>query len=177
MYFTLNDTSDTILLVLLVVGLYTDIRFRKLPNWLTFPAIIIGIGMHIWANGWQGAADSLGGVLFALVLFLPFIQGGLGGGDLKFLAAIGAVKGFEFVLWTTLFGAFLGGLVSVVVLLRQKRLKYELWRSFLFFKNLGTAKEDRPDLKPERQKKSMFPYGVVLVFGAVLWRIALAYWR
>jgi prepilin peptidase CpaA len=154
------------------MGLYMDLRYRRLPNWLTVPVIVVGIAIRSIGAVWFGALDAIGGVLFAFVLILPFLQGGLGGGDLKFLAAMGALKGFYFVLWAALFGAVLGGLVSVVILIRQGRFKYELWRCFLSFRNLEVARKERPDLKPRRTQASLFPYGVVLVFGAIIQRLA-----
>lgn len=171
MHHPLDIASDAILILLLTVGLYMDIRYRRLPNWLTIPVIVIGIVMRSVDAGWFGALDAIGGVLFAFVLILPFIHGGLGGGDLKFLAAIGALKGFYFVLWSSLLGAVLGGIVSVVILLRQGRLRYEIWRCFLAFRNLGVAREERPDLKPQRTRDSLFPYGIVLVMGAIIQRL------
>jgi prepilin peptidase CpaA len=162
------DTSDVILLILLVVGMFMDLRYRRLPNWLTLPTIIIGIIIKTWSHGLlNGALDAIGGVLFAFVLLLPFIYGGLGGGDLKFLAAIGALKGFQFVLWSALYGAVLGGLVSAGILISQKRFTNELWRYFLFLRNLGSPKAERPNLRPEKKKESLFPYGVVIVLGTI----------
>ena len=161
------DASDVILLILLIVGMFMDLRYRRLPNWLTLPTIVVGIVIKVWGHGLNGALDAIGGVLFAFVFLLPFVYGGLGGGDLKFLAAIGALKGFQFVLWSALYGAVLGGLVSAVILISQRRFTHELWRCFLFLRNLGTPKDERPDLRPEKKKESLFPYGVVIVLGTI----------
>lgn len=170
MDFKILTASDVILFTVVLTGLFTDIRWRRLPNWLTFPPMIVGIILQTVFGGWRGTLDAIGGVLFAAVLLLPFIQGGLGAGDLKFVAAIGALKGWYFALWSTLYGAILGGFVSVVILISQRRLKKELWRFFFMLKNLGEAKADRADLKPEKKKESLFPYGVVLALGALIFR-------
>lgn len=164
------DASDAILGLLLATGLYMDLRFRRLPNWLTFPGIVFGILYRTLAGGWNGALDAIGGVLFAAVLILPFMAGGMGGGDVKFLAAIGAVKGFHFGLWSALYGAVAGGVVSIAILAWQGRLVHEIWRCFLWMKSLSTPKTERPRLQPERRQESLFPYGVVLVLGAVIVR-------
>ncbi|HHZ20466.1 MAG TPA: prepilin peptidase [Firmicutes bacterium] len=162
--------SDVILFIVVLTGLVTDLRWRRLPNWLTFPAMIVGIILQTVASGWRGTLDAIGGVLFAAVLLLPFYHGGLGAGDLKFVAAIGALKGWRFALWSTLYGAVLGGLVSVIILLRQRRLKEEFWRFFLMLQNLRQDKADRPDLRPEKKRESLFPYGVVLAIGVLIFR-------
>jgi len=162
--------SDVILFIVVLTGLVTDLRWRRLPNWLTFPAMIVGIILQTVASGWRGTLDAIGGVLFAAVLLLPFYHGGLGAGDLKFVAAIGALKGWRFALSSTLYGAVLGGLVSVIILLRQRRLKEEFWRFFLMLQNLRQDKADRPDLRPEKKRESLFPYGVVLAIGVLIFR-------
>ena len=72
--------SDVILFIVVLTGLVTDLRWRRLPNWLTFPAMIVGIILQTVASGWRGTLDAIGGVLFAAVLLLPFYHGGLGAG-------------------------------------------------------------------------------------------------
>lgn len=164
------DASDVILGLLLAIGLYMDLRYRRLPNWLTFSGILLGIVYQSFIEGWAGALDAIGGVLFAAVLILPFMAGGMGGGDVKFLAAIGAIKGLHFGVWSALYGAVAGGLVSIAILVWQGRLAHEIWRCFLWFKTLAVPKSERPVLKPERKQESLFPYGVVLAIGAIVVR-------
>lgn len=164
------DASDVILGLLLSIGLLMDLRYRRLPNWLTFPVITLGIVYRTLTMGWNGTLDAIGGVLFAAVLIIPFMSGGIGGGDVKFLAAIGAVKGFQFGLWSALYGAVAGGILSVAILMWQGRLINEIYRCYLWFRALGVPKTERPSLKPERKAESMFPYGVVLVLGAIVAR-------
>ena len=63
----------------------------KVPNWLTFPMILSGWAYSGLAFGWEGIAWSIGGAVIGLVLLLPaYAIGGMGAGDVKLLAGVGA---------------------------------------------------------------------------------------
>ena len=96
----------------------TDLRMRRVPNVLTFSSAALGIAAHGWQAGLNGLAWSVGGCALGLLLFLPlFALRGLGGGDVKLLAAFGANVGPRLVIWTALYGAIVGGVAAVLVAL------------------------------------------------------------
>src|SRR5258708_40312881 len=107
--------------VTLLAG-WVDFRTRKIPNWLTVPALVLGIGMHTVVAGWSGAIASLEGAGLALVVLLPFVLlRGLGAGDWKLMGAVGAFLGplmFSFVLVGRV---MVSGLMAVVAMLRRQR--------------------------------------------------------
>lgn len=88
----------------------TDLRNRTVPNWLTYSAAICGLLWHAATDGARGAGFSLGGAAlgFAPMLVLFFL-GGLGGGDVKLLAAFGALIGPGMILRALIWVALLGG--------------------------------------------------------------------
>jgi prepilin peptidase CpaA len=81
-------------LVIAGIAAFTDLRARIIPNWLTLPAIVSGLVLHLSLGGLHGALLS---VLAALLCFAPayflFVRGALGGGDVKLFAALGAWLG------------------------------------------------------------------------------------
>jgi prepilin peptidase CpaA len=87
-----------LLLALLVSALaaLSDHARRVIPNWLTLPPLVIGLVVHAWSGGLPALVATL---LAALGCFAPayflFVRGGLGGGDVKLFAALGAVLGFR----------------------------------------------------------------------------------
>ena len=76
----------------LTIATVADIRSRRIPNWLVFPFLLAGITVSTLTNGWSGLAHSVTGVLLAaLVLGLFYFLGGMGMGDVKLCASIGAL--------------------------------------------------------------------------------------
>ncbi|MGC2163707.1 MAG: A24 family peptidase [Silvibacterium sp.] len=78
-------------LVVLVVATFTDLRSRRIPNWLVLPFMVIGIAVSTWLHGWSGVGHSLLGILVGGSIFgVLALMGGMGMGDVKLCAAIGA---------------------------------------------------------------------------------------
>jgi prepilin peptidase CpaA len=117
------------LLVLVIAGIAvcTDLRARRIPNWLTVSGMGAGLLLNVLLGGWAGGLHALQGLGlgFALLLLL-FLRGGMGGGDVKLLMAIGACGGPDFLFAAFLFGAVFGALMSVVVLIRRNMLRVAL---------------------------------------------------
>ncbi len=78
-------------LIVLVVATFTDLRSRRIPNWLVFPFMIAGMVVSGGLHGWSGIAHSLAGWALGGLLFgILSLMGGMGMGDVKLCAAIGA---------------------------------------------------------------------------------------
>lgn len=153
-----------LLFLLLIVASFTDIRSHKIYNWSTFPAIILGLGFNMSLFGWLGLRESLIGlgVGFAL-LFIFYLGGMIGGGDVKLLAAVGALKGPSFVLWGGLYGAAIGGVIALFSLIWRRRLRWGLKRVFHLLLGFFI-----PYLKPlplERKGSPLLPYGLFIALG------------
>jgi prepilin peptidase CpaA len=108
-------------LIVLAVATFTDLRSRRIPNWLVFPFLLAGIVVsplrHDWQGsshgfGWHGLGQSLAGLgLSLLINIIPFFMGWTGGGDVKLCAAIGAWVGPEQLFWSIFFTALAGGIM------------------------------------------------------------------
>ena len=102
----------------------TDLRNRRIPNWLTFGAAAVALLVHAWMTGAAGVQTSVGGWLLGVALFLPFFAlRGLGGGDVKLLGAIGAWLGPSAVLYVAFHAAIAGGILAVIVAVRAGYLR------------------------------------------------------
>jgi prepilin peptidase CpaA len=94
------------------------------PNVLTFGGAALAAAYHAWAGGSGGALQSLGGWATGLALFFPFfLLRGLGAGDVKLLAAVGAWLGPFGALRTGLYSVLAGGVLAIVVAARRRYLK------------------------------------------------------
>ncbi len=122
---------DYFLIGLLILAVYYDIKTKKIPNKITIPAIIIGI---IWAtvnSGFNGfLIHSFGFLLGFTVFLIPYMLGGMGAGDVKLMAAIGAIKGWKFILLTSLWTALAGGIIVIVVMIYKGGLKNTIINAF-----------------------------------------------
>jgi prepilin peptidase CpaA len=106
--------------VAVTIAVVTDLRRRRIPNWLTGGALAVGLAGGFVLGGPSGGLSALAGATLGLVMLLPFYAaGGMGAGDVKLLAAVGALLGPEPLLSVAFYGALVGGLMSLVVLMRH----------------------------------------------------------
>lgn len=126
-----ETTSVVILAILLVAALYTDLKSGKIYNTLTIPCLIFGIAINAAHSGVNGLIQSLAGAILILALaLLSPLQGGLGGGDIKLMMAIGALMGPGFVVRALLFSAVTGGLLALMVVLRAGKALMTIRKMF-----------------------------------------------
>jgi prepilin peptidase CpaA len=101
-------------LIVLAVATITDLRSRRIPNWLVLPFMLAGICVSGWLHGWSGIGKSLAGLaLGALLLGVFFMLGGMGMGDVKLCAAIGAWIGPTQLLFALLITSMAGGVMAL----------------------------------------------------------------
>lgn len=89
---------------------YFDFRWRRIPNWLVVATIALSLAWHTWTGSWDGLLMSTGGLLVGAGLLLPlYLLKGLGAGDVKFFAAIGAAVTVKHVVAVFVFAALIAG--------------------------------------------------------------------
>lgn len=112
-----------------------DLRTRRIPNALSGLAAVIGVGLSAAYYGSAGLVASVSGiVVMVTVLLAPFALGGLGAGDVKMMAAVGAFLGPRLALFGLIAGMALGGVVMAIHLARLGRLgeKVAALRAMIF---------------------------------------------
>lgn len=113
-------TTHLAVLAVALVATVCDLKTRRIPNGLTLGAAVVALSMHSVVNGWPGLAFAVSGWAIGLALFFPvFVLGGMGAGDVKLLAAMGAWLGPWGVLWAALYTALAGGLLALMVSLAR----------------------------------------------------------
>jgi prepilin peptidase CpaA len=103
-------------LAVAIIACATDLRSRRIPNVLTFGAALAGLVYHAITGGVDAFGQSLlGWFVGALIFIVPFTLRGLGGGDVKLLAALGAWLGPTEAFWLALYTGAAGGVLAIVV--------------------------------------------------------------
>ena len=93
--------------------LVSDLRTRRIPNWLTVPAFALGLLTHAATGGFAGLGFSLLGFLTGFgILFVLWLIGGSGGGDVKMMGALGAWLG----AWLTVLVFIASAVVTVMMI-------------------------------------------------------------
>jgi prepilin peptidase CpaA len=102
--------------VMVTVATITDLRSRRIPNWLVFPFMALGLVVALWAHSWHGLGQSLEGFgLGVLVYGLLFMLGGMGMGDVKLMSAVGIWVGPVQLVWAMIITGLVGGLMALFV--------------------------------------------------------------
>jgi prepilin peptidase CpaA len=172
--FTLPPPGIAALLLALVIGAAAyDVPFRRIPNWLTALGVLLGLGMNTFLyQGWPGLRVSLTGLAvgFGAYLILYSVRA-MGAGDVKLMAAIGAMVGWQDWFGIFIATAIIGGFASMALLAMRGRVKKTLW-------NVGFVLTEMRHGRPAylsneeldvRSKKSMgLPHGAVIAAGTLL---------
>jgi prepilin peptidase CpaA len=189
MNFTLPPPGAEALLLALVVGaaIY-DFRYRRIPNWLTVSGVVAGLILNSFL--YQGTSSSpfgFNGLFFALkglgLAFLVYVflyaLRAMGAGDVKLMAAVGAIVGWENWFGIFIVTAILGGIVSLILVVARGRLQKTLFNVGFI---LSEMKSGRPAyLKNEeldvKNKKSLgLPHGAVIAAGCILFQALSAHY-
>lgn len=141
-----------------------DLRTRRIPNVLTGSMAAVGVGLA--AAGWSGISvgASLAGMVAGLLLMIPgHALGATGAGDVKLMAAIGAVVGIPLVVKAFLFTALAGGVLAIAVALRRRRLRTTLSGTSRLIASPGGARQEIQGAA----KASRFAYGPAIAIGSL----------
>jgi prepilin peptidase CpaA len=163
-----------VLLVVLLTAAVFDVRYRRIPNWLTVTGVVLGLAM----NTLIGSPEA--GVMFALaglgvafgVYVVLYALRAMGAGDVKLMAAIGALLGWE--RWFGIFfvTALIGGVMALMLVLARGRLKKTFFNvSFI----LSEMKSGRPaylaneELDVRNKKALGLPHGAVIAVSTIFY--------
>ena len=154
---------------------FTDVASRRIPNALTGLAVVTAFAAHSLLPGGQGLGHAAIGLAVGLAVFFPFFAlGGMGGGDVKLMAALGAWIGWSPIVWTALYGAVAGGLMAIVVGMSHGYLRQAISNVgglLVFWASQGI--KPVPALTLEHGHGPRLPYALPIFVGLVvtLWRL------
>jgi prepilin peptidase CpaA len=133
-----------------------DLWRRQISNVVTVSAFAVGIAMNAYLGGWSGVGQSLLGALIGfLVFFVFFVMGGMGGGDVKLMAAFGAIVGKDQIVTAAVMTALVGAAMALVFLAYRK-----------LHRTLSKQVASTADAAPDR--KAFIPYAPAITLGVLL---------
>lgn len=151
-----------VVLALCIFAAVFDLLTKRIPNWLTLPGMLCGLGAQFFFIGITGLQHGLLGVLVAFALFYPlFLFRMMGGGDVKLLMLIGAFTSLMFTIYVAAAAIIVGGVYALIDTLLRGRLLHILRVIKSFFIGWLTRDQAR-DMIDETRK---FSFGVALALG------------
>ena len=160
-----SNASFAVIAIGMTVATIVDLRTRRIPNELT--ATLAGIGVGLAATGVSGVSlwGSMLGFATGLALMMPgHLLGATGAGDVKLMAAFGAIVGPNLVITAFLFTAIAGGVLAIVVAIRRRRLTATLAGTG----RLVAGSPDTRELLRAAPAASRFAYGPAIAAGTIV---------
>jgi prepilin peptidase CpaA len=162
-------------LVVVVIATISDLRSRRIPNWLVAPFLLAGMITLTATQGWHGLTQSLEGVLLAtLLLGILYWFGGMGMGDVKLCAAIGAWVGPGQLMLALVLMGMTGGLMALVLAIRGGFLKESLaGTGELVFGSWKRGFRSHTKLVLSNPEARKMPYAPAIAIGTILSFLAI----
>jgi prepilin peptidase CpaA len=164
-----------VLLVAALIAAITDIWKFKVYNVLTLPLLASGLIYHGIVGGGSGFGASVLGALFGFgVLIVPYVMGGVGAGDVKFMAGVGSWLGLINAVNVFVAAALAGGVYGLALMLLTGNLREALinlqiiwFRVTAFGLHLGA--EDRVEVEVNRadRRRRLIPFAAMVAIGIV----------
>jgi prepilin peptidase CpaA len=177
--------------IVVVVATVTDLRSRRIPNWLVLPFLLAGIVVSPWradwsgtgrgfrlhadwagirSSNWHGIGQSLAGMALGFLFFgVLFWMGGMGAGDVKLGAAIGAWVGPVQLFWALFYTSVAGGMMLLCWMAYRKVLKGLLQGAgdLVFgWKRSGTGSDPENSIADLLKRKT--PYAPAIAVGTLM---------
>jgi prepilin peptidase CpaA len=160
-----------IVVATLIVAAAIDGYKLKVPNWITFPMIVSGWAFNIATGGWAGLGWSLLGTAVGLGLLLPaYAIGGMGAGDVKLFAGVGAWMLPETTLYAFCWAAIIGGVIAVAMVLvcgEWRKHKNQFLMIFTEIVTIGNPAELSAIAAERKSSMRLLPYGIPLAIGSI----------
>lgn len=168
---TLSVPQISLLLALLSLAAWSDVRARRIPNALVAVGLAGGLVAGFAQDGWSGLSAALLGAAAGFVCFFPlYVMRAMGAGDVKLMSAAGAFLGAPLALSAALFSLGAGVTLGIVLAVRTRALRrvaantgnlLSLWVTSGGVRQAEWLTLDSPD-------SVKVPYGVAIAFGCAI---------
>jgi len=167
--------SWTVLALVLIAAAICDLRRGSVYNWLTYPAVVVGLALGVAAGVAEGSwregffNHSLGFGFGFGVLFVAYLLGGMGGGDVKLMAAVGAFLGWPGALHAVFYSFLVGAALGLVIVIWRGQIRTALRRLWMAMRILPLPSATMDEAVPTSTFR--VPFGFAVCVGT-LWYLA-----
>ena len=166
-----NNWHVKVVSAILILAAWIDGKELKVPNWITFPMVLSGLIASAWMGGWAGLGHGIMGMGVGLACLLPlYAVGGMGAGDVKLMAGMGAWLGWRLTAEAFCVSVVVGALMAVIMVLMKGTLRkhYEQFLTILsewmVIRNPYELSRIAADRKPTMH---LLPYGIPICIGSI----------
>ena len=156
---------------ILILAAWIDGKELKVPNWITFPMVLSGLIYSVCVGGWGGVGTGLAGMATGLLCLLPlYAVGGMGAGDVKLMAGIGAWLGWQITLEAFCVSVVVGAIMAVCMVLFRGTWKHHyenflmILSEWMVIKNPYELSRIAAERKP---RMALLPYGIPICIGSI----------
>jgi len=181
---------EAILLTLVLAAAVYDVRYRRIPNWLTAGGVLVGLAMNAFLGDWRtptpansqiwpGLRFALAGLGIAFgVYFALYALRAMGAGDVKLMAAVGAMVGWQDWFGIFVFTAIIGGLMALILVIAKKRAMKTFWNVGFILSEMTSGRPaylKNEELDVKSSKALGLPHGAVIAVATLFFLAASAH--
>jgi prepilin peptidase CpaA len=157
--------------VVLIVAAWIDGKELRVPNWITFPMVLTGLLYNGLSSGGLGWSDALLGMVVGLATLLPlYAVGGMGAGDVKLMAGLGAWLG-PLVAWEAFVVSVVVGAVMAIIMVLWRKSWARHYGNFLMialeWMTVKNPKELAAIAAERKSQMLLLPYGIPICIGSI----------
>lgn len=169
--FLLENWPVKFVAIVLIVAAWIDGKELRVPNWITFPMVLSGLIYTTAVGGWGGLGFGLWGMTVGLLTLLPlYAVGGMGAGDVKLMAGIGAWLGATVTWYAFCVSVVVGAIMAVIMVLWRGSWEKHYNNFLMIISEFITIKKPEELYKIAAERKPqmlLLPYGIPICIGSI----------
>jgi prepilin peptidase CpaA len=166
--------AEVVLLIVVLAAAVYDVRYRRIPNWISVSGVLAGLGLNSFLyGGAPGLVFALKGLGLGFGLYLVlYLLHAMGAGDVKLMGAVGAIVGWQDWFGVFLISSVIGGIMAVVLTLTRRRLTKTFWNIGYILREMRhgrAAYVTQEELDVKSPASVGLPHGAVIAAGTVFY--------
>ena len=147
----------------------TDVQRGRIPNGLTYTAMVLGLGLRAASGGWRSALDGLAaGLIGGGVFLIFFLVRGMGAGDVKLMTAVGVWSGLHHLAAVMIATALAGGVLALGLIVFHKQASRTLRNLGALFRfHILSGLTPHPEINLQNPQALRVPYALAIAAGTI----------